>query len=127
VELYLHSPVCLRKRTEIIPPFNSYLLSSSTPVSVHRGSYNENSAGIYAVSITVQTVLKSVFRMTPTLFVIWTYCSLMYLHIYRVTAFCHQYMQYVLARHTFAMSPDSDLGGPGSIPSHRMWEFRRSK
>jgi hypothetical protein len=51
VEFYLRSPVCLMKRTEIISPFHSYLLSSSTAVRVRRGSYNENSAGIYAVSV----------------------------------------------------------------------------
>jgi hypothetical protein len=39
------------KRTEIISPFNSYLLSSGTAVRVHRGSYSESSADIYAVSI----------------------------------------------------------------------------
>ena len=51
MELYLRSSVCLVKRTEIISHFNLYLLSSSTAVRVPRGSYNESSAGIYAVSI----------------------------------------------------------------------------
>jgi hypothetical protein len=51
VEVYLRSPVCPMTRTEIISPFNSYLFSSNTAVRLHRGSYNENSAGIYAVGI----------------------------------------------------------------------------
>ena len=63
MELHLRSLVCLMKWTEIMSPFNSYLLSSSIAVRIHRGSYNENSARIFAVSITVQTEWKSVLRM----------------------------------------------------------------